>query len=360
MGQLVLGRLLEAGDPHARAGRGRGTRALMAPSLPAGVHALEHHQQPVATVGEEPLLELGQPSGERREGGRPFLLRELRTLEVVGIVVGEVELRVGSHPVAVGVHRGILPHPAAGPAGYLPLVPRVRLGVVIVVPEPVATEIEGLRRALGDPVLDRIMPHVHARAAGERPRRRPRRGAVRAASCRGHRSVDGVHAGAAAATFGPDSPVLYLPVEGGVRGGSTGSPGCGRLSWWRRCNATSTTTSSPTSRSPPSWRRPRLAAASRRWPTSPGRSSPIRSPCCASTVRPSRQAQRAGRRSPMPAWRAPSIVGRGGFELELTVSSLLDPDGAVARRRRTPTPTAPAALDADPSATCRPAPGRWS
>jgi 2'-5' RNA ligase len=32
--------------------------------------------------------------------------------------------------------------------------------VVIVVPDPVATEVDGLRRALGDPVLDRIMPHL--------------------------------------------------------------------------------------------------------------------------------------------------------------------------------------------------------
>lgn len=38
--------------------------------------------------------------------------------------------------------------------------PRVRLGVVLVVPPPHATEIDGLRRALGDPVLGRIAPHL--------------------------------------------------------------------------------------------------------------------------------------------------------------------------------------------------------
>jgi 2'-5' RNA ligase len=39
-------------------------------------------------------------------------------------------------------------------------VPRVRLGVALVVPEPVATELSGLRRALGDGSLERIMPHL--------------------------------------------------------------------------------------------------------------------------------------------------------------------------------------------------------
>lgn len=37
---------------------------------------------------------------------------------------------------------------------------RQRLGVVLTVPEPVATQIDGLRRALGDGALGRIPPHI--------------------------------------------------------------------------------------------------------------------------------------------------------------------------------------------------------
>jgi 2'-5' RNA ligase/predicted GNAT family acetyltransferase len=39
-------------------------------------------------------------------------------------------------------------------------VARIRVGVVLPIPDPVATEIDGLRRALGDPALDRVAPHV--------------------------------------------------------------------------------------------------------------------------------------------------------------------------------------------------------
>jgi 2'-5' RNA ligase len=95
----------------------------------------------------------------------------------------------------------------------LPAVPRVRLGVVIVVPEPVATEIQALRRALGDPVLDRIMPHVTLVPPVN----------VRSDDLPAARAV--LRAAAATVgpmsltlgpprTFGPASPTLYLPVDG--------------------------------------------------------------------------------------------------------------------------------------------------
>ena len=38
--------------------------------------------------------------------------------------------------------------------------PRVRLGVVLLVPPPVAGEIDGLRRAVGDGALGKVAPHV--------------------------------------------------------------------------------------------------------------------------------------------------------------------------------------------------------
>lgn len=37
---------------------------------------------------------------------------------------------------------------------------RRRLSVALLVPEPVATEIQGLRRALGDPTIERYVPHI--------------------------------------------------------------------------------------------------------------------------------------------------------------------------------------------------------
>jgi 2'-5' RNA ligase len=39
-------------------------------------------------------------------------------------------------------------------------VSRLRLGVVLLVPEPVAAEVDGLRRAFGDPVLGQVASHV--------------------------------------------------------------------------------------------------------------------------------------------------------------------------------------------------------
>ncbi len=38
--------------------------------------------------------------------------------------------------------------------------PRVRLAVALLVPEPAATEIDGLRRALGDRGLSKVVPHI--------------------------------------------------------------------------------------------------------------------------------------------------------------------------------------------------------
>src|SRR5690349_3124288 len=91
--------------------------------------------------------------------------------------------------------------------------PRVRLGVVIVVPEPVATEIQGLRRALGDPVLDRIMPHVTlVPPVNVRVDDVPAALAVLRAAAAGARALT-VELGAPQ-TFGPGSPTLHLPVGG--------------------------------------------------------------------------------------------------------------------------------------------------
>lgn len=90
---------------------------------------------------------------------------------------------------------------------------RQRLGVVLRVPQPLATEIDGLRRAAGDPMLGRVASHltlvppvnVHDRdlpAAIER---------VRHAAAVIEPITVRLGPGA---TFLPDEPVLYLAVSG--------------------------------------------------------------------------------------------------------------------------------------------------
>jgi 2'-5' RNA ligase/GNAT superfamily N-acetyltransferase len=89
----------------------------------------------------------------------------------------------------------------------------MRLGVALLLPQPLADEVDGLRRALDDPVLGRVPPHltlvppvnVAERDIGE--------------------ALDVLRSAAAAsspftlrlgppATFWPDSPVVHLPAGG--------------------------------------------------------------------------------------------------------------------------------------------------
>jgi 2'-5' RNA ligase len=93
--------------------------------------------------------------------------------------------------------------------------PKRRLGVAVLVPSPLDHEIDGLRRALGDPALGRIPAHLTL---------------VPPVNVRDDRYDDAVEVlreGAAAvmpfevevgppATFLPDNPVLYLGVSGAV------------------------------------------------------------------------------------------------------------------------------------------------
>ncbi len=90
---------------------------------------------------------------------------------------------------------------------------RQRLGVVLLVPQPLATEIDGLRRALGDGARDRIAPHITLVppvnvAERDLPRAftlvRTAAAAVAPLSLR----VGPV------ATFAPVNPVAYLQVRG--------------------------------------------------------------------------------------------------------------------------------------------------
>jgi 2'-5' RNA ligase len=56
--------------------------------------------------------------------------------------------------------RGRVRPPGRGAIGTIAGVPRVRLGVVLLIPPPWSTEIDGLRRACGDRRRERIAPHV--------------------------------------------------------------------------------------------------------------------------------------------------------------------------------------------------------
>lgn len=90
--------------------------------------------------------------------------------------------------------------------------PRRRIAVALIIPPPAATEIDGLRRALGDRQLGRIDPHITI---------------IPPINVRDDDMADAlavVDAAAAAAqpmtiglgpvtTFGPDSPVRFLAIE---------------------------------------------------------------------------------------------------------------------------------------------------
>ena len=92
--------------------------------------------------------------------------------------------------------------------------PRVRLGVVLLLPEPVAAEVDGLRRALGDTTRRFVPPHitlvppVNVAVADVEPAV----AVVRRAAGRAEGPLE-VTIGAAA-TFAPVTPVVYLPVSG--------------------------------------------------------------------------------------------------------------------------------------------------
>src|SRR4051812_21907749 len=95
-----------------------------------------------------------------------------------------------------------------------PAMARLRIGVVLLVHEPVATEVTGLRRAVGDPNLGRIpahitlVPPVNVREEGWPDVLDGLRQAA-------HQAVPFQAVLGPAATFLPVNPVLYLQVSDG-------------------------------------------------------------------------------------------------------------------------------------------------
>jgi 2'-5' RNA ligase/GNAT superfamily N-acetyltransferase len=95
--------------------------------------------------------------------------------------------------------------------------PRQRLGVVLQVPQPLATELNGLRRALGDPMLHRVVPHVTLVP----PVNVHDRDLTTALSVlrQAAASVDPIVLRLGpGATFHPLDPVVYLAVTGDLEG----------------------------------------------------------------------------------------------------------------------------------------------
>jgi len=85
--------------------------------------------------------------------------------------------------------------------------------VALLVPEPVATEIDGLRRALGDPGLTKVVPHITlVNPVNVAVDRLPEVLADLRVAAAGAPPIE-LRLGSPA-TFSPVSPVVYLPVEG--------------------------------------------------------------------------------------------------------------------------------------------------
>lgn len=190
----------------------------------------------------------------------------------------------------------------------------MRLGVALLVPSPQADEIDGLRRALGDPVLGRVPAHLTLVPPVNVADRDLRDAldvlAVAAAATRPFTLVLGPPA-----TFWPDNPVVHLPVEGDVAAVEDL-----RLRVFRAPLARPLT-----------------------WPFVPhvtiaDEAAPVRIDAAVSALSSYRTsvrfervhllqegAQRRWTVAADAAFRVPAVVGRGGLPIELTVSDGVDP-----------------------------------
>lgn len=200
-------------------------------------------------------------------------------------------------------------------------VPRLRLGVALLLPEPLATEVEGLRRAVGDGSQGRIPPHLTlVPPVNVREEHLGRALALLRA------------AGAAAEpftltlgppdTFLPAAPVLYLAVSGAVdqvhalRQRVFQEPLARPLSWPFVPHVTVADEARPDTI------RAAVAAMSR-----------YQVEARFDRVHLLREMEGRQWRSVADApFSPPAVVGRGGLALELTVTDGLDPEAASLRR----------------------------
>ncbi len=201
-------------------------------------------------------------------------------------------------------------------------VARSRLGVALLVPLPLAHEVNGLRRALGDPTLERVPPHLTlVPPVNVRDEDIGRALAVlRAAAASAPPSLSlGL---GAPASFLPHSPVLYLQVSGDLD----------TLELLRR------RTLSPPLARPLSWPFvPHVTVADEASPQRIAQGvlalGDYQATLTVDRVHLLRETRhREGRRwEPFAdaAFGPPAVIGRGGLALELTRSQLLDPEAVA-------------------------------
>lgn len=193
--------------------------------------------------------------------------------------------------------------------------PKVRLGVALLLPAPLAHEVDGLRRALNDGTLGRVPAHLTLVPPVNVSRERvPEALAVLRAAAAATRPFT-ITTGAPA-TFLPDNPVLYLPVEEGdtevtaLRDRVFREPLARQLTWPFVPHVTLADEAAPD----------RIAAA--RLALADYR--------CTATFDRLHLLEEGGGRVWRPiadaAFQEPAVIGRGGLPVELTMSSILDPE----------------------------------
>ena len=194
----------------------------------------------------------------------------------------------------------------------------MRLGVALVVPPPLDREVDTLRRATGDGTYGRVPPHctivppVNVRA----DRLGDALAVLRAAA--GASSPIEARLGPPA-TFLPDNPVLFLPLETGAAGVGAlrqrvfQDPLARPLTWPFVPHVTVTDEADPV----------RIAAA--------------QVALCDYRAEVTFDRVHLLQEGPGRVWapiadfrlEAPAVVGRGGVELELSVTNVLDPEARV-------------------------------
>ncbi|HUQ63704.1 MAG TPA: 2'-5' RNA ligase family protein [Acidimicrobiales bacterium] len=203
--------------------------------------------------------------------------------------------------------------------------PKVRLGVALLVPSPLLHEIDGLRRALGDGGLGRIPAHLTlVPPVNVNLERLPEALAVVRAAAEATRPF-AITTGAPA-TFFPDNPVLYLPVVEGapeitaLRDRVFRAPLARSLTWPFVPHITIADEAAPE----------RIAAAQTAL-------ADFRLEAEFDRVHLLQQGDgRVWRPIADAAFETPTVLGRGGLPLELTVTTILDPEAADVARITVP------------------------